>query len=158
MPQQSNGDSLDSYNVSLVIGGESVEAESKFSVINPVDGNSVWTYSGATTEHAQQALQAAEAAFTAWSSTNVVARSDILRKAADLFLERREDLAKYMKLETAADDGFIAFNIEATSKQIKDVANRVTGIQGSFPAVEDDTRSALVIREPYGVVIGIAPW
>ena len=82
----------------------------------------------------------------------------MLFRAADLFTQRRQELERYMKLETAADDAFIAFNIEATVSQLRDVASRVTAIQGSFPSVEDDNRSALVLKEPYGVILGIAPW
>ena len=159
MAPAANGDSQSSgHNVSLLIDGESVQSGSKFPVINPADGSSVWTYSSATVEDAQRAVESAAAAFPAWAKTSAVERSEILRKAASLYAERKDQLAEYMKLETAADDGFIGFNIEATAKQLQDVANRATAIQGSFPQLEDDSRSALVLREPYGVILGIAPW
>lgn len=158
MAAGANGVSQDAHNVSLLIAGESVQSDSKFPVISPVDGSSVWTYSSASVEDAQQAIKAAQTAFPAWAKTPAVERSEILRKAATLYEERKDDLAKYMKLETAADDAFIGFNISATAKQLQDVANRATAIQGSFPSLEDDSRSALVLKEPYGVVLGIAPW
>ncbi|KAK9427725.1 aldehyde dehydrogenase domain-containing protein [Lipomyces doorenjongii] len=145
-------------NVSLIINGASPPDESKIPIISPVDGREIWTYSSATVENAHQAIEAAKAAFPAWASTNALARSEILVRAAEIFLQRREELEKYMKLETAADDAFIGFNILATVQQLKDIAGRVTRIQGDFPSVEDDSRSALVLKEPYGVILGIAPW
>lgn len=31
-------------------------------------------------------------------------------------------------------------------------------VQGSIPASGDEGRAALVLKEPYGVILGIAPW
>lgn len=149
---------LENGVVTFVINNESTDNRSRYPVANPADGSHVWHYTSAAVEDAHQAIDAAAAAFPDWSQTHPSRRSDILFKAADLFLERQETLQTYMKLETAAEDAFIEFNIHATAKQLKDIASRIVTISGSFPVVEDDGRSALVLKEPYGVVLGIAPW
>jgi len=40
----------------------------------------------------------------------------------------------------------------------KDVAGLISTIQGSAPTVAEEGTSAVVYKEPYGVVLGIAPW
>ena len=158
MYSRSNEPLQPGQNVSLLIDGESISDGSKHTVQNPHDQREVWSYTTANAENANQAIEAAQAAFPAWSNTNPATRGAILQQAAKIFLERSEELAQYMKLETAASDAFIEFNISATTKQLKDIGSRATAVQGFFPSIEDDARSALILKEPYGVILGIAPW
>ncbi|KAM5371767.1 hypothetical protein ACJZ2D_007832 [Fusarium nematophilum] len=145
-------------NVPLVIDGARVTGVSKLPVNNPGNGSEIWTYSGASVQDSIRAVEAADAAFPAWSSTHPRARSEILFKAAELFLARRAELIECMKLETAAEDAFAEFNIEATVGQLKDIARRIFAIEGYSPHMDDGNRSALVTKIPYGVILGIAPW
>ncbi|RMJ02440.1 hypothetical protein CDV36_015292 [Fusarium kuroshium] len=147
-----------SDNVPLVIDGARVTGVSRLPVINPRNGSEIWTYSGASVQDSTRAVEAAHAAFPAWSSTHPSARSVILFKAAELFLARRAELIEYMKLETAAEDAFAEFNIQATVGQLKDIARRIPAIDGYSPHMDDGNRSALVMKIPYGVILGIAPW
>lgn len=158
MSPDSNGLSHEFHNVALYIDGISKSTGRKLHVINPVDDRVLWTYSSADVDQVDQAVASANAAFETWATTNPRLRSEVLLQAAVLFLQRREELERAMKLETAADDAFIGFNIQATVKHLKDVANRAIAIEGTFPFLEDDGRSAIVLKEPYGVVLGIAPW
>lgn len=144
--------------VPLFINGEPVQSDSTFEVINPLDGTVAWQSSNASVADAEKAIEAAQAAFPLWSRTKSGVRRDIFLKAAELFSARRDELFEHMKTETAADDGFIWFNIETTISQLKDTAGRISSIQGSFPSIEGEGRSALVLQEPYGVILGIAPW
>jgi acyl-CoA reductase-like NAD-dependent aldehyde dehydrogenase len=144
--------------VPLFINGESVQTNSVFPIVSPLDGATAWTASNASVADATKAVEAAQAAFPSWSRTKPSVRRDIFLKAAELFSARRQELFSYMKTETAPDDGFIWFNIETTINQLKDTAGRISGIQGAFPTIEGEGRSALVLQEPYGVVLGIAPW
>lgn len=41
---------------------------------------------------------------------------------------------------------------------LKNVAGLVGTVQGSIPTVAEEGQNALLFREPYGVVLGIAPW
>ncbi|KAL5584161.1 hypothetical protein FOVSG1_015512 [Fusarium oxysporum f. sp. vasinfectum] len=145
-------------NIPLIINGAFVNGKSENSTRNPRDGSEIWTYSGASVQDSIEAVEAANAAFPLWSSTHPEARSEILLRAAELFLARREELVECMKLETAADDDFAQFNVEATVSQLKDIARRTSIIRDYYPNIKDTKRSALVMKVPYGVVLGIAPW
>lgn len=64
-----------------------------------------------------------------------------------------------MELETGALSGFSSgFNIPTTAEMLRDVAGRLGAIQGIIPTCADEGTSAMLIKEPYGVVLGIAPW
>lgn len=41
---------------------------------------------------------------------------------------------------------------------LRDVAGRTTGVMGAIPETSVEGTGAFVFKEPYGVVLGIAPW
>jgi acyl-CoA reductase-like NAD-dependent aldehyde dehydrogenase len=63
-----------------------------------------------------------------------------------------------MKLETAADDGWCGFNVDGSIKMLKGAASLVCTLEGRIPESDDPTLTAMIMREPYGVVLAIAPW
>ncbi|KAH8591252.1 Aldehyde/histidinol dehydrogenase [Bisporella sp. PMI_857] len=156
LPWANSSDNSDT--VSLFVNGLPVATQSVFSVVNPNTGTEIWKASSATVEDAAKSVSAAKAAFPSWSKTKPAVRRDIFLKAASIMEARKEELASYMKDETGAGPEFIEFNISAAVSQLKDLAGRISGIQGFFPTVDEDGRSGLVLREPYGVILGIAPW
>lgn len=80
-------------------------------------------------------------------------------KAADIIDARAAELGDYMKLETGATSPFAdGLNIPKCADVLRDVAGRLTSIQGTIPSCEQEGTSALIVKEPYGVVLAIAPW
>lgn len=149
---------LSGNTVPLIIGGKDVVGSEIFSVVNPADGKEVWKAGGASVETAVQAVESAAAAFPAWSKTKPAIRRDIFLRAADVFRERYKELAHYQKQETGADDIFMDWILKLTVENLKEVAGKCSMIAGSIPGSADENRSALVLKEPYGVILGIAPW
>jgi acyl-CoA reductase-like NAD-dependent aldehyde dehydrogenase len=144
--------------VPLIIGGKDVVGSQIFSVRNPANGEELWKAGGASVDDAVRAVEAAEAAFPAWSKTKPAFRRDIFLRAADIFEKRYEELASYQKLETGADATFMDWILKLTVDNLKEVAGKTGLVAGSFPPSSDEGRAALVLKEPYGVVLGIAPW
>jgi acyl-CoA reductase-like NAD-dependent aldehyde dehydrogenase len=65
----------------------------------------------------------------------------------------------YMEEETGAAPNFSSgFNVPLAAEMFKDVAGRCTTIGGYIPTCSQEGTSALVVKEPFGVVLGIAPW
>src|SRR6266536_6420928 len=100
--------------VPLFIDGKEVTTSTKFTIRNPTTGKDLWESSSCSPEDAVEAVEAAQAAFPAWSKTKPAVRRDILLRAADVFQKRREELAHYMKEETGALDQFTDFIIDIT--------------------------------------------
>lgn len=145
--------------VPLIIGGKEEYPPSPFDVISPYTNQPCWHASSATPSDALRAVSAAETAFTTWSQTKPTARRDILLKAADILESRLEQNAEYMRTEMGADvavsQGFVG---PLSIRMLRDIAGRITSICGSVPVVEEEGQSAIVYKEPMGVILGIVPW
>ncbi|KAL5592838.1 hypothetical protein FOBRF1_013146 [Fusarium oxysporum] len=80
-------------------------------------------------------------------------------RAADLFVSRKEELFAYQSQETGAGRQFMEININATAQILRDIGGRIeAAVEGSVPATADQGSHAIVVKEPYGVVLAIAPW
>ena len=153
----SNGSS--GHTVPLQINGHEVETTNTFDVVDPSTGKTVWKSASASKEDAINAIEAAQAAFPAWSKTKPAARRDIFLKAAEILASRSDELQEYMMIETGSTTAFAGgFNVPNSVEMLKDVAGRIITISASVPVMGEEGKSAIVFKEPYGVVFGIAPW
>ncbi|KAK2592778.1 hypothetical protein QQS21_009521 [Conoideocrella luteorostrata] len=145
--------------VPSIIHGKEETGSSTFDVISPYTAKPCWTVASATPEDAIRAVESASAAFPAWSQTKPTARRDILLKAADILESRLEENAEIMRTEMGADVGTSQFFIIPMAiRMLRDIAGRITSICGSVPVLEQEGQSAIVFKEPMGVILGIVPW
>ena len=144
--------------VPLIIGGKDVVGSNDLHVRNPATGETIWQAGGASVDEAVRAVEAAQAAFPAWSKLKPPTRRDIFLKAADLFAQRKDELAEYQAKETGADPKFVEWILNLTVDNLKEVAGKCSAVMGSIPFSTEDGRGAFVLKEPYGVILGIAPW
>lgn len=142
----------------LIINNESVMTDVKFEVHAPSTGELSGYCAGASVEDAVRAVDAAKAAFPAWSKMKAYDRRDVLLKAADIMVSRKEELIQYQREETGAGRPFCEHTFNMGVNFIKDFAARIPTIEGVVPNVTLDGEGAMVFKEPYGVILGIAPW
>ncbi|EAU33170.1 delta-1-pyrroline-5-carboxylate dehydrogenase, mitochondrial precursor [Aspergillus terreus NIH2624] len=71
-------------NVPLVIAGQEIKSSSTLTQSNPATHATVATYSNATTDQVQSAIDAALAARKDWAATSFADRASVFLKAADL--------------------------------------------------------------------------
>ncbi|ORY54559.1 aldehyde dehydrogenase domain-containing protein [Pseudomassariella vexata] len=144
--------------VPLFINGEEYRLENTFDVFSPDTGKLLHKCSIATKGEAIAAVDAAAKAFPKWRNTTPGQRRDILLKAAQVMTDRQQELSQYMKDEVGAADAWADFNLNNTIDIFKDVAGRISALNGTVPALSDPSRGAMIVKEPFGVVLGIAPW
>jgi len=145
--------------VPLIINGKEEFPSATFDVVSPYKNQTCWSAAAATPQDAIRAVEAADAAFHAWSQTKPTVRRDLLLKAAEVLEQRLEQNAEYMRTEMGADVGASqGFVVPLAIRMLHDVAGRITSICGSVPIVEAEGQSAMVLKEPMGVILGIAPW
>ena len=53
---------------------------------------------------------------------------------------------------------YFEFDFNDALESLKSCAGLISTVQGSVPSILDEDRSAMVVKEPYGVVVSIAPW
>jgi acyl-CoA reductase-like NAD-dependent aldehyde dehydrogenase len=147
------------YVVPLQINGKESSQSSTYDIISPSTNNVCWTAASASAKDAVAAVEAAKAAFPSWSSTKPSVRTAILLKVADIMEANIEQYAAYMMTEMGADIGAAQFFVLPLAiSMCRDIAGRISSICGSVPTVAAEGQSAMVLREPYGVVLGIVPW
>ncbi|CAG8042190.1 unnamed protein product [Penicillium olsonii] len=142
----------------LIINNESVETDIKFEVHHPATGELGSYCAGASVEDAKRAVDNAQAAFPAWSKTKPYERRDLLLKAADIMSSRKEELIQYQREETGAGRPFTEHTFNMGVNFIKDFAGRIPTIEGVVPNINREGEGAIVYKEPYGVILSIAPW
>lgn len=146
------------HEVSLSIGGCASEAHAFFERVNPVTGAVATRTSAATPADAVAAADAAAAALPAWSALGPNARRAQLMKAADALDARANDFVDAMMGEIGATEGWARFNLMLASGMIREAAALTTQIGGEVIPSDKPGCIAMALREPAGVVVGIAPW
>ena len=90
----------------LLIGGEWVGADSgaTFEVRSPFTDEVASVGAAATVADARRAVDAAQAAFPAWSETSLAERRSILERAAEIMEERQEEIAAIVAEEPTEEN------------------------------------------------------
>ncbi len=143
----------------MLINGDWINAdESGFEVINPADGTILEQVPDGGRAAAQEAIAAATEAFKTWSKTTPYERSDILRKAHDLMLERKQDLARTMTLEQGKPLRAALNEVQYGADFLSWFAEEAKRLYGeTIPSSRADQRF-IVSYQPVGVVAAVTPW
>ena len=147
-----------SSTIPLFLDGKEVTTSTTFDVISPVTNKKLYSCASANESDAEAAIASCAKAFPAWSKTKPAVRRDIFLRAAEGFAKRKDECWKYMQEETGSERPMFEFTYSIAIDACKDVAGLISTIQGSAPTVAGEGTSAVVYKEPYGVVLGIAPW
>jgi acyl-CoA reductase-like NAD-dependent aldehyde dehydrogenase len=147
-------------DVTLLIAGKDQPSGSGawFERHDPVTGMLASRAAAATVGDARAAADAAALAFPEWSETGPSHRRGLLQKAADVLESRANDLVACMTAETGATAGWAAFNVKLAAGMLREAAAITTQISGETIPSDKPGCLAMTVRQPAGVVLGIAPW
>ncbi len=146
--------------VSMLIDGERAAARhgATFERRNPLDG-SVASSAPAATEHdAIAAVDAAARAFPAWAALGPTERRALLMKAAAALEAKADAFVAAMAAETGAAELWARFNVQLAAQGLLEAAAMTTQIGGELIPSDVPGSLAMGVRQPAGVVLGIAPW
>ena len=144
----------------LLIGGQWTAARSgeTFEQVDPYTGETVGSAAAATREDARAAADAAGEAFAGWSQTPPGRRRELLQAAAALLTERAQDIAGVVTAETGGTFGWGMFNVQLAAGMLGEAAAQTYGVTGEVIPSDVPGLTAFGVRQPAGVVVGIAPW
>ena len=125
---------------------------------NPLTGADASTTRAMDAGDANAVADAAAAAFPAWSALGPNARRAALMKAADALEARAADFVDAMAAEIGATRGWAEFNLKLAAGIVREAAAMTTQIGGEVIPSDKPGCLAMAIREPVGVMLGIAPW
>src|SRR5256714_5556787 len=105
------------------------------------------------------AVEAAELAFPRWSAMAPSERGRLLQRASELLMERQPAIAALVTEETNGTLGWGMFNVQLGAGMLAYYANHsdATAEEQEIPSHIPGKR-AKAVRQPVGVVVGIAPW
>ncbi|MEG3153154.1 aldehyde dehydrogenase, partial [Sphingomonas sp. ZT3P38] len=109
-------------------------------------------------DDANAAVEAAAAAFPAWSALGPNARRAALNQAADALMARGDQFVDAMMGEIGATEGWARFNLMLAVGMVREAAALTTQIGGEVIPSDRPGCIAMALREPVGVMLGIAPW
>ena len=144
----------------LLIGGEWTAAAGggTFERVDPFAGAAVTVAAAAGREDARRACDSAAAAFAEWSGTPPGQRRLVLTKAADLLIQRAPGIAGIMTEEVGGTFGWGMFNCDLASRMLREAAAQTYAVTGEVIPSDVPGALSMGVRQPVGVVVGMAPW
>src|SRR5690606_22725556 len=147
-------------DVSMLIDGKEARASqgASFERRNPLDGSVATRAPAATPADAVAAVEAAAEAFKSWSQTGPNERRALLLKAADALEARTPKFIEAIAAETGASAIWAGFNVHLAAGMLREAASLTTQVAGEVIPSDVPGSLAMGVRQPAGVVLGIAPW
>ena len=151
---------MNAMNIQFIIDGKAQAAQNDavFERRDPVTGEVATRTSAASLADVEKVTAAAAAAFQTWKESGPGQRRALLLKAADLLESRTAEFTKLMLEETGATAPWAGFNVMLAAGMLREAAALTTQITGEVIPSDKPGILAMAIRQPAGVVLGMAPW
>ncbi len=144
--------------VDLIIKGARISDGATFIRLNPLTGEVATQAVAASQAQAIAAADAAAEAFPAWSALGPNARRALLNAAAAALESKAPAFVDAMMSEIGATEGWARFNLMLAAGMVREAAALTTQIGGEVIPSDKPGCLAMAVRQPAGVVLGIAPW
>ncbi len=133
-------------------------SEKRLTVLNPATGEPIATLAHAGRKNLDAALAAAERAFHEWKRVSPLERSQIMRRAAALLRERKDDIATLMTMEQGKPLAESRVETLAAADTIEWFAEEARRAYGRIVPSRAANVTQLVFKEPVGPVAAFTPW
>jgi benzaldehyde dehydrogenase (NAD) len=130
----------------------------EYSRLNPLTGEVATTVKAQRAADMAPIAEAAAKAAPAWAATGPNARRALLNKAADALQGKSAQFVEAMMTEIGATKGWAMFNLMLAAGIVREAAAMTTQIGGEVIPSDKPGCLAMALREPVGVILGIAPW
>lgn len=129
-----------------------------FTSINPATGEAIGEVTLSTPDDVAAACSAAARAFDSWRRTPAPRRGEIIFRAGEILVRRKEELARLMTMEM----GKVIKEARGDVQEAIDMAYYMAGEGrrsfGYTTPSELPSKFAMAVRDPIGVVAAITPW
>jgi len=130
----------------------------EFTRINPMTGEAASSAPAMQAGDMAAVAARADAAFPAWAAMGPNARRAVLMKAAAALEARADAFVEAMMGEIGATKGWALFNLGLAAGMVREAAALTTQIGGEVIPSDKPGCLAMALKEPVGVILGIAPW
>lgn len=128
-----------------------------YATTNPATGETLETFDSIGPGEIDSAIGRADTAYRAWRHVPVHERAAVVKRAGELMLERKDQIAQLMTLEMGK-------LIEESEGEVELAASILDYYGTNGPdliadeTIEVDEGSATVVTRPIGVLLGVMPW
>ena len=129
-----------------------------FTRLNPLTGEIASSAPAMKAPDARTVAARAATAFPTWAAMGPNARRAVLMKAAAALEARKDDFVAAMMNETGSTAGWAMFNLGLAAGIVREAAALTTHITGEVIPSDKPGCIAMALKEPVGVILGIAPW
>ncbi|MGH8960376.1 MAG: NAD-dependent succinate-semialdehyde dehydrogenase [Jatrophihabitantaceae bacterium] len=129
-----------------------------FAVLNPSTGEPICDVPRAGLDDLDRALAAAAAAQPGWAATAPRERGEVLRKAFELMLDRREEIALLMSLEMGKSLTDARGEVTYAAEFFRWFGEEAVRIDGALRTAPSGANRILTFRKPVGVALLLTPW
>ena len=129
-----------------------------FDVINPATNERIAAVPDMDRSDVQQAIDAADRAWSAYRDLTAKERAALLRNWFNLIMENREDLARIMTFESGKVISESLGEVSYGAAFIEWFAEEAKRVYGDVIPPHTKDRRLVVIRQSVGVVAAITPW
>jgi len=134
------------------------QVTTQYKVVDPATGQTVEEFPTATDDQILDALDRSDKAFKSWRETPIQERTAVLRKVAEIYEERSEELAKIIQTEMgkAVPEG--KGELQLVSLIYRYFADNAEAFMEDEPLKGPKNAEAFIERRPVGSLLGIMPW
>ncbi len=139
----------------MTINGAAASASNTIESYNPATEEVIAHSPDASREQLEEAVDAASAAFPAWSASPVEERQALVSKIGDIIEENAEDFMRLLTLEQGKARAGAEWEIFGSVAWCREIAKQNLELE---VVEEADGRRVETRRTPLGVIGGITPW
>lgn len=131
---------------------------SKYRVQNPATGEVLETFENATDAQIEEALSSANAVYQEWRERSVQERAAVVKRVAELFEERKDELARLIALEMGKSLAESIDEVEFATSIIDYYAVHGPSLITDYEIPSTVPGKAYIEHRPVGTLLGVMPW
>lgn len=125
---------------------------------NPATGEVLETFPTATDAQIEEALSAADSVYREWRGKSVQERAAVVKRVAEIFVERKDELAKTIATEMGKTLAESYDEVQFATEIIDYYAVYGPGLITDYEIPSTIPGKAYMEYRPLGVLLGIMPW
>ena len=129
-----------------------------FDVLNPADESVITSVASGKIEDATACVDAAEAAFASWAAKSPRERSEILRRAFYIYMQKIDDIARLITLENGKAGADALGEAKYAGEFFRWYAEEAVRSEGHLGIAPASGARILVHQKPAGIAVLVTPW
>jgi succinate-semialdehyde dehydrogenase/glutarate-semialdehyde dehydrogenase len=133
-------------------------SQGTFPVLNPATAEPITSVARAGLDDLDRAIGAAHAAWPSWAATPPRQRSEILRRAFEAMIARRDEIAALINEEMGKSLADATAEVTYAAEFFRWFAEEAVRIDGELRTAPGGANRILTFRKPVGVALLLTPW